>query len=264
MNYSAAIIFRSDKAREAQLLAEKISAHIEVKQICEAKNEKVSQECDFAIIIGGDGTVLKAVKLLNIPIVGFKAGRVGFLAYYRLEEVDRFLDDLHKGKLIEEKRWMLKTQIQDVQFHAVNDIVFHTPSGQMSEFDIFFDGCSVLSFFADGILVSTPTGSTAYNLSLGGAIVVPSCDVIQILPIAPYYLQNRSIILQSQRKTVIRTSNESEVLVDGVAVGKTTQIEITKSERYFTLLRPDYYDFFTVLKEKVGYGRGVQNEMDNR
>lgn len=264
MNKTAAIVFRSDKAKEAQELAKKIGMYIEIRQICEAKNEKVDQNCDFAIVIGGDGTVLKAAKLLNIPIVGFKAGRVGFLAYYKLEEVNRFLDDLHENRLIEEKRWMVKAHLGDTYVHAVNDIVFHTPSRQMSEFEIVFDSCSGLSFFADGILISTPTGSTAYNLSLGGAIVVPACDVFQILPIAPYYLQNRSIVVPDQRKIIVNTPNECEVLVDGIAAGRTTQIEITKSERYFTLLRPDYYDFFTVLKEKVGYGRGVQNEMDNR
>ncbi|HOJ87366.1 MAG TPA: NAD(+) kinase [Pseudothermotoga sp.] len=264
MKISAAVVFRSDKAKEAKELVEKINEHIEIRQICEARSEKVDEKCDFAIIIGGDGTVLKAVKNLNIPIVGFKAGRIGFLAYYKLEEVDRFLRDLQEGRLVEEKRWMVKVQLDGAQFHGVNDIVFHTPSRQMSEFDVLFDGCSGLSFFADGILVSTPTGSTAYNLSLGGAIVIPNSDVIQILPIAPYYLQNRSIIVPSHRKTFIRTLRECEVLVDGLSVGSTLQIEITKSERYFTLLRPDYYDFFTVLKEKVGYGRGVHNEMDNR
>lgn len=264
MNSSAVIVFRSDKVKEAQELAKKVSIHIEIKQMCEAKNEKINQKCDFAIVVGGDGTVLKAAKLLDIPIVGFKAGRIGFLAYYKLEEVEQFLSDLYDGKLIEEKRWMVKTRLNDTYFHAVNDIVFHTPSRQMSEFRIVFDSCSALSFFADGILVSAPTGSTAYNLSLGGAIVTPSCDVLQILPIAPYYLQNRSIIVPSQHKIVIKASQECEILVDGVPVGVAMQIEITKSERYFRLLRPNYYDFFTVLKEKVGYGRGVQNEVDNR
>lgn len=174
------------------------------------------------------------------------------------------MNDLRDGRLIEEKRWMVKVHSQDEYFHAVNDIVFHTPSRQMSEFDVVFDSCSNLSFFADGILVSTPTGSTAYNLSLGGAIVTPSSDVLQILPIAPYYLQNRSIIVPSQNKVSIAASKECEILADGVPVGKASHLEIEKSERHFTLLRPDYYDFFTVLKEKAGYGRGVRNEMADR
>lgn len=264
MNRTAAIVFRSDKAKEAQDLAKQVGTDLQITQICEAKNERIDKRCDFAIVVGGDGTVLKAAKLLDVPLIGFKAGRVGFLSYYKLEEVQRFLNDLRDGKLILEKRWMVKIHTNDEYFHAVNDIVFHTPSRQMSEFSVVFDSCSNLSFFADGILVSTPTGSTAYNLSLGGAIVIPSSDVLQILPIAPYYLQNRSIIVPSQNKIAVSASKECEILVDGVPVGKAVQIEITKSERHFTLLRPDYYDFFTVLKEKVGYGRGVQNEMDNR
>lgn len=264
MKSSAAIVFRSDKKEEAEELARRIGSQICIKQIIEAKSENLEESCDFAIVVGGDGTVLKAIKHLKVPIVGFKAGRIGFLAYYKIEEADRFLSDLREGRLVEEKRWMIKVYFEGQDADAVNDVVFHTPSRQMSEYEIFFDGCSKLSFFADGILISTPTGSTAYNLSLGGAIVTPNCDVLQLLPIAPYYLQNRSIVVPNQRSTTVRTNKDCEILADGTAIGRSKEIVITKSEHYFTLLRPDYYDFFMVLKEKVGYGRGVQHEMDNR
>jgi len=259
---SAVIYYRNDKEKEARNLSQKISSHILINQICQAEEQVISKGCDFVIVVGGDGTVIKVAKFTTCPIIGFKAGRVGFLASYKLEEIDRFLKDLSQQRLLMEKRFMLTVKVNEVDYDAVNDVVFHLPSRRMGEFRLSFDGCSDLLFFADGILISTATGSTAYNLSLGGAIVTPVSEVIQIMPIAPYYLQNRSIVVPNEQRITVDTLNICEVIVDGVIVGKVNSITVQKSNKHFTLLRPDYYDFFAVLKDKVGYGKGVTNEVD--
>lgn len=252
------VVHRADKAKEAKLLVDQLNGHVEVVQKYDLESLKPgSYNCDFVIVVGGDGTVLKTAKIVDKPVLGFKAGRIGFLASYTLDQVEVFLRDLHEGKLLEEKRWMLKVIGKNGSYNAINDLVVMVSSKKMAEFRLSFDGCSDLIFFSDGILACTPTGSTAYNLSLGGAIVSPNCDVIQIMPIAPYFLQNRSIIVPTSQKIKLWSHAVCDVMIDGVIVEKGSEVFFTKSEKVFSLLRPDYYDFFAVLKNKVGYGRGI-------
>lgn len=255
MRHSCVILYKSGRDKEAMELFESVRKHLEVIDVQELSCQSVEKMCNFALVVGGDGTVLRAVKCVSVPIVGFKAGRIGFLTAYRVEEAERFLEDLRNGNLVREDRWMLKVVADQKEYEAVNDAILRARAKPMSEFRVFVDGCSDLDFFADGILVSTPTGSTAYNLSLGGAIVIPSCDVIQIMPVAPYYLQNRSIILPATKTVHILSQLESELVIDGVCVGTTREILVSKSSKTFSLLRPAGYDFFSVLKSKVGYGR---------
>ncbi|MGB9790716.1 MAG: NAD(+) kinase [Thermotoga caldifontis] len=257
MSHSCVILYKSGRDKEARELFESVRKHLKVIDVQELSCQRVEKACDFALVVGGDGTVLRAVKCVSVPIVGFKAGRIGFLTAYRVEEAERFLEDLRNGNLVREDRWMLKVTVDQKEYEAVNDVILRAKAKPMSEFRVFIDGCSDLDFFADGILVSTPTGSTAYNLSLGGAIVIPSCDVVQIMPVAPYYLQNRSIVLPATKIIRISSQLESELVIDGVCVGTTREILVNKSDKTFSLLRPAGYDFFSVLKSKVGYGRSV-------
>ena len=251
------VLYKSGRDKEAQELYERVKNQLNVLKVEELSCRRVETACDFAIVVGGDGTVLRAVKCVSVPIVGFKAGRIGFLTPYKIEEAEQFLTDLQDGSLVLEKRWMLRIVMGEREFDAVNDAIVRAKTKPMSEFKVSIDSCSDLDFFADGVLVSTPTGSTAYNLSLGGAIVIPSCEVVQIMPVAPYYLQNRSIVLPADRNIHIVSQLESELVVDGVCVGTTKEIFVSRSSRSFSLLRPKRYDFFFVLKNKVGYGKGV-------
>lgn len=257
MNYKCAIVYKSGRDREAVELYQQVRHRLHVVDVRELSCRPMSEECDFALVVGGDGTVLRAVKCVSVPIVGFKAGRIGFLTPYKIEEAERFLHDLESGRIVAESRWMLKVTANGKEFEAVNDAIFRAKVKPMSEFKVSINGCSDLVFFADGILVSTPTGSTAYNLSLGGAIVIPSCDVVQLMPVAPYYLQNRSIVVPGDRKIHIVSQLESELIVDGVYAETGTEVFVEKSSRSFSLLRPVHYDFFSVLRSKVGYGKGV-------
>jgi len=257
LNRTCIVLYKTGRVKEAQELYDRVKKHLNVLGVEELSCRRVEADCDFAIVVGGDGTVLRAVKCVSVPIVGFKAGRVGFLTPYKIEEAEQFLIDLQDGNLVLEKRWMLRIMMGEKEFDAVNDAIVRAKAKPMSEFKVFIDGCSDLDFFADGILVSTPTGSTAYNLSLGGAIVIPSCEVVQIMPVAPYYLQNRSIVLPADRNIHIVSQLESELVVDGVCMGTAKEIFVSRSSKSFSLLRPTRYDFFSVLKNKVGYGKGV-------
>lgn len=257
MSQTCIILYKTGRDKEAKELYERVREHLKVLNVQELTCHRVDEGCDFALVVGGDGTVLRAVKCVSVPIVGFKAGRIGFLTPYRIEEAEEFLKDLREGNLVLEKRWMLRVVTGEKEFEAVNDVILRAKAKPMSEFKVIVDGCSDLEFFADGVLVSTPTGSTAYNLSLGGAIVIPNCEVVQLMPVAPYYLQNRSIVLPASKSIRILSQLESELVVDGACVGVSKEIFVNKSDKNFSLLRPSRYDFFSVLKSKVGYGKGV-------
>jgi len=254
----AVVVHRSDKQKEGFEIADRIGKRFTIVGVF-ALEEFTPVDSDLVIAVGGDGTVLRIAKFSEKPIVGFNAGRVGFLTSYHLTNTDIFLKDVDRNNLTTEKLWMLKAVTTSDSHDIVNDVVVHRSMTEgMIELDVTLDSCSALHFFADGLVFSTPTGSTAYNLALGGAIVSPHCDVFQMIPIAPYFFQNRSVIAPLTRCALVEARKGFEIFVDGVHVGKDNHLEVMKSSRYFTLLRPKNYDFFRVLKNKVGYGRGLK------
>lgn len=252
------VVHRLDKQKEGLEIAEEVSKKLTVVGVFTLE-EFTPIDSDLVIAVGGDGTVLRIAKCSEKPIVGFNAGRVGFLTSYHLRNADVFLEDIDRNNLTTEKLWMLKAVTTNDSHDIVNDVVVHRSMTEgMIELDVTLDSCSALHFFADGLVFSTPTGSTAYNLALGGAIVSPCCDVFQMIPIAPYFFQNRSVIAPLTRRALVESPKGFEIFVDGAHVGRDNHLEVMKSSRYFTLLRPKNYDFFNVLKSKVGYGRGLR------
>ena len=127
----------------------------------------------------------------------------------------------------------------------------------MLEIEIMVDDHSPLWFFADGVVVSTPTGSTAYGLSLGGPMIAPDCDVIEITPMAPQFLFTRSILIPSKETLSVKTTGSGNLVVDGKAVEKTNEFAVYRSEKSVRILRPKGFDFFKVIKGKIGYGRRI-------
>jgi NAD+ kinase len=231
----------------------------------------IGRHCDLAIAIGGDGTLLSAGRNLapfNVPVVGVNLGRLGFLVDISPEDAVARLDDILDGKFISEERILLKAQLirNEQVIHqqtAVNEVVTHrwtTPS--MVEIVTHIDGVFLNSQRSDGLIISTPTGSTAYALSGGGPILHPTIGSIVLVPINPHTLTNRPIVVNDSSVVEIAFSQNEEikaqVTCDDISLPDvliSDRIRITKDEHLMQILHPLDYDFFNILRAKLNWSR---------
>lgn len=231
-----------------------------------ASRKDILNKSDMLLVLGGDGTILEIAPLAamsHIPIVGINFGHLGFLA--QAEKGDNSIfDNLFSGKYKITKCMMLSGEIvkdgeASETFLALNDIVL-SGSGdlRMINASVDVENTHVGSYFADGIIVATPVGSTAYSLSAGGAVMHPDVDAVMITPICPHTLKARSMIIPGgdkiELKALLPHRTETNVYVDGkkkhvLKVGET--VRITKSQYYTSLIQLEYRNFFDVLREKL-------------
>ena len=221
--------------------------------------------CDLAVVLGGDGTMLGVARSLapfGTPIVGVNAGRLGFITDIVLEDMERLLPALLQGQCTRDVRRMLSAELvrngkSIFSGLAVNDIgVSHGRAGGMVEFIVYVNGIQMASQSADGIICSTPTGSTAYSLAAGGPLLAPMLDGVTLVPVAPHTLSNRPIVLpgESSIDIEITESRDAVAYFDmqefcDVLPGDVLRISQTKNS--FTLLHPIGYDYFEVLRRKL-------------
>ncbi|MBT1247942.1 MULTISPECIES: NAD(+) kinase [unclassified Thermosipho (in: thermotogales)] len=211
----------------------------------------LSIEVDLTLVLGGDGTFLKAAHKVKNPLVGFKGGRLGFLSSYTLEDFEKFLFDLKENNFVKDKRFFLKVE----KFYSLNELLLiKDPTQKMLDIQVFFQDGSFY-FHADGLIVSTPTGSTGYSLSLGGPILLPNVNSFVITPVAPQFLASRSIIIPDSEEVFIKLNQKSNLVLDGMGFGKVSEVKIKKSKKKIIILRPKDYDFSKSIKEKLGYGK---------
>ena len=186
------------------LLDESIEGLADSKDI--VARDVLGNRCDLAITLGGDGTILHAARSLadkGVPMVGINIGRLGFLADISSDEIDTVLDDILSGKYIEEERFLLEARIirnKKIVFSAdaLNDVVVHIRDvARMIEFETRINDQFVNHQRADGLIISTPTGSTAYALSSGGPILQADLDAITLVPICPHTLSSRPLVVGS-------------------------------------------------------------------
>ncbi len=231
------------------------------EQYCKYKNliyENKLNECDFAIVVGGDGTILRAaVKCCDysIPIIGINIGRIGFLADIKLKNYENDLKCVLKGDFDTEHRMMLEI------FHdnkcigsALNDVVFkHMHSRGVGEFRVFAGGQHLADYSSDGVLVASPTGSTAYSLSVGGPIVDPTSELFIVQPICPHSFHSRSIILKPTEEIKIRYNvSSTQIYIDGNdAVGLKGEMVIKKSSKTVSFIKLDKHNFYKILYDKI-------------
>ncbi len=217
----------------------------------------LKKDVDFAIIIGGDGTLLKAARFFSehdIAIIAFNTGRLGYLAQAKPEEVDLVLEKLNSKDYEIENRLMLKANNKT----ALNDIVIKGINcSRTATMELYINDKKLCSYVADGLIVSTPTGSTAYSLSAGGPIVSPSVDCFLIIPICPHTLNIRPLVIPKNEKITIKSLEKNEKLyisydgqVDDVC---DDEITIFKNEKYSKLiiLNKQKDKFYDILKEKL-------------
>ncbi len=228
--------------------------------------ETMCQNCDILATIGGDGTLISAVRRSyrhDIPVMGIHAGKLGFLADIALDELDDVLNSLHSGEFNIDERAMLEAIITTStgvkKVVAFNDLVITRPSiSKMIHIEAFVDGKEFNTYFGDGVIISTPTGSTAYNLSAGGPVLFPLTRVFALTPICPHSLTQRPVVLPGHYKIEIRTPDESALaVIDGQDIykfGKGDSIDIHLADYPAKLLHRKTFNYFDVLKEKLNWG----------
>jgi len=224
---------------------------------------------DFVMSLGGDGTVLKAAHLSstkNKPIIGINAGRLGFLADAKKEDIDTILLDLKTGHYFTEERTLLESEIEDhPKRQALNEISIQK-QGKASLLTIqTYINCNYLSsFWADGIIISTPTGSTAYSLSVGGPIISPASKVFIINPIAPHTLTVRPIIIPDNSHIVLKiTGRDSDYIISHdsnlISFQKELEINISKAGYTAKFIKFNNYNYYSTLRQKLMWGADIRN-----
>ncbi len=229
---------------------------------CECMPLANVRECRFAIVLGGDGLLLTAARILfpdNIPILGVNHGRLGFLSELNAHNYAE-LDDILSGNYVEDKRMCLSVTASLCGMHnnfvAVNDVTIHRgSSGRLIKFDIALRGSLINSYMADGIIVSTPTGSTAYSLSAGGPIADPSLNTQIITPICPHALYARSIIVPGEMPLTISITHSDNPLLtmDGQEMYKLCageEITVVGGGNVTFMRKPDY-NFYNKVHKKL-------------
>lgn len=227
--------------------------------------EKAISEAEIIISLGGDGTMLYTAHLMkNIPkpILGINSGRLGFMANTQKENISQALECLMKNKYRIDKRYLLEAKDSNGDiYHALNEFLFSKKdSTSMVTVNAEYDGMFINKYWADGLIVASPTGSTAYNLSSGGPIVMPNTDVIVLTPINPHTLTTRPLVLPSQRYLkVIVEEQEHDVLFsyDG-RIHEIQQypfsVEIKRSDFTLDLIELPDQSYFETLRNKLMWG----------
>lgn len=220
------------------------------------------EHADIIISLGGDGTLLRAAQLAlryDKPLLGMNAGRLGFLTEFNLEELHNNISKIQMESFAIEERSLISLTVNSQDLHVVNDVVISRGGySRLVNYDVYCDGQFVSSYFADGIIVSTPTGSTGYSLSAGGPIMMPDVESMIITPICAHSLLHRSIVVSNNRKVEIRLKNDtdlqSQLVLDGVTVknlSKNETITLYKSERKLKLIRLTNMSFFEIVQKKL-------------
>lgn len=231
--------------------------------------ETLGEKVDLLMVLGGDGTLLAAARALrghNVPILAVNLGALGFLTSVTLDELYPVLEQVLAGKHRTSERMMLEATIwrggEVGEPHpALNDAVVNKSAmARMLDFDVYVDKNHVGRYRADGLIVASPTGSTAYSLAAGGPIVHPQLDALVITPICPHMLTNRPLVVSGSAQVEVDFSVAEEPVYltldgqTGVQLGPNDRVAVTKSEHKVKLVRPTDKSYFEILRSKLRWG----------
>jgi len=232
---------------------------------------ELGETCDVVAVLGGDGTMLNAAYQLgtaNIPVAGINIGTLGFLTTCTDDELDIFAKALADKSYTLIKRMQLRAIItspdgREQSFRALNEITLaRGQTGRLVSLDAWVDGELLNHYRADGLIVATTTGSTAYSLSAGGPLIAPNAEVFVITPICPHSLSNRSLIVSDSSTVELAPADDAECpmlfTVDGrdmVEICKGDRVRVEKEGHALPLLRIEGRNFYTTLRQKLGWGR---------
>lgn len=230
----------------------------------------IGELCDLAIVVGGDGYMLGAARVLarfDIAVIGVNRGNLGFLTDLDPDNFKQPLEQVLTGHYQTENRFLLEAQVHShghmkSSNTAVNEAVLHPDKiAHMIEFEVYVDDNFMLNQRADGLIISTPTGSTAYSLSGGGPILTPNLDAISLLPMFPHTLNSRPIVIDANScvHLKIAESNNTEMQIScdshvNLSVLPGDEVIIKKTQHQLKLVHPKDYNYFHVLQNKLGWG----------
>lgn len=262
-----------DYITEELYLAQCVANHIRVKstETFSGKKEVLKAGIDFFMVIGGDGTMLDSLVYMHgteIPVLGINTGRLGFLTGENKTDPDKIIQQLLKGHYTLDARSTLKLESNKSLFEdipvALNDFVIHKKdSSSMMRIHAFINGEYLNSYWSDGLIISTPTGSTGYSLSCGGPILYPGASSFVITPIAPHNLNVRPMIVSDDSVLSFEIEDRSTSFLISLdsrseTIDSKVQLAVRKGDFFFNLVRFNNEDYLTTLRTKLMWG------MDNR
>ncbi|ALO42386.1 NAD(+) kinase [Pseudoalteromonas phenolica] len=231
---------------------------------------ELGKRCDLAIVIGGDGNMLGAARVLarfDVAVIGVNRGNLGFLTDLNPEGFEPALEEVLRGEFIAESRFLLEVEVYrhdelKSANSAMNEAVLHADKvAHMIEFEAFIDNQFVFSQRSDGLIVSTPTGSTAYSLSGGGPILTPELNAMALVPMFPHTLSSRPLVVDGDKEVRLKLSLENtdslQVSCDShvvLAVLPGDEVVIKKAEKSLRLIHPKSYSYYDVLRQKLNWG----------
>ena len=261
--------FLSEK--DVEIVLDDVTAGlIENPDINECTREELSSRCDLVIVVGGDGSMLNVAKFIasdQVPVIGINRGKLGFLTDVLPNEIETNIANVLNGNYSVEKRFLLDVVARRGEMEhnlgaALNDVVLHPgKAAQMIEFELFVDDKFVYSQESDGLIVATPTGSTAYALSAGGPIMHPHLNAVVLVPMYPHALSSRPIVIDgdSEIRLVVaaKESLEPQLSCDGEV--KYTAVAgdeflVTKKSVPLQLIHPPNHSFYQACRSKLGWG----------
>ncbi|MFQ5610058.1 MAG: NAD(+)/NADH kinase [Woeseiaceae bacterium] len=262
-----AVIGRQDDPRVAEPMSALVGYLTKDNiEVCED-----AADCDLIISIGGDGTLLYAAHAAggsDVPILGINRGRLGFLADITPDKMIESVSQVLDGNYSRDSRMQLAASLERAdgkvtQSIALNDVVLQRgETGRMVDFETRVGDHYVNTHAGDGLIVATPTGSTAYALSCGGPILEPQIDAIALVPVCPHTLTDRPIVIPASEGVTVRLLDRADtkagVSVDGHSIGEISPADrllIKKADARITLIHPPGYDFYAILRSKLYWGR---------
>jgi NAD+ kinase len=233
-----------------------------------ASKDELPGLVDLLVVLGGDGTLLsmaRAIGDLGVPILGVNLGGLGFLTATTLDEMLPALEAVLAGRMATEERMLLAARLvrggQTIgEYSALNDVVItKSAMSRIVDLAVSVGGRHAISYRADGLIISTPTGSTAYNLSTGGPILFPTMDAVVLTPIAPHTLSNRPIVIPGAERIEVTLLDDQDVMLTmdgqvGVPLRERDTVEVQQAATRIRLLRFPNKDFFSVLRTKLKWG----------
>jgi len=230
---------------------------------------EITKKSDLVIAIGGDGTMLSCSRKFGsegVPILGINLGNLGFLADLNPKNLTETLMKVMEGEFKEDRRFFIEASIagEEINPLALNEIVIHSGAiAQMIEYDLFINEDFVWSQKADGLIVSTNTGSTAYSLSGGGPIIHPTLEAFCVLPMFPHSLSSSPLIVSSGSKITVvlkKNSKKGKISLDSAeifSVKKGQKVSMKQSNKFLKLIHPTGHNFYEAYRNKLGWGLGI-------
>ena len=270
-NESLKALYRFLKVKGKRILVEeRVAKELELDDLEVMDLVAIGQHADLAIVVGGDGNMLGAARVLsrfNVGVVGVNRGNLGFLTDIHPDDVEHQLEGIFSGDYATEQRFLLEVEVYrhnqlKSSNAAVNEAVLHHGKvAHMMEFEVHIDDQFVFSQRSDGLIVATPTGSTAYSLSGGGPILTPNLDALTLVPMFPHTLSSRAIVVDANSVVRLVVSHDNtealQVSCDGhvvLSVLPGDEIQIRKNPYTLRLIHPRSYNYFNVLRTKLGWG----------